>query len=59
MKLARAILVTKLDNFINGENSVEAQKLAIENKRRNEYEKKRARIRDLKKAWKAQQTDGE
>lgn len=46
-----------MDNFINGENSVEAQKLASENKRKNEYEKKRARIRDLKKAWKAQQTD--
>lgn len=58
-KLARSLLVTKLDNLINGENSVEAQKLSTENKRRNEFDKKRARLRELKKAWKAQHSDVE
>lgn len=54
-KMARTILLTKLDNLINGENSVEAQKRLVQNKRKNEYEKKQARIRELKKSWKAQQ----
>lgn len=38
---------------------MEAQQLAYESKRRGEFEKKQARLRALKKAWKAQQKDGE
>lgn len=41
---------------MNGNGSVEAQKRLLESKRFNEYEKKRAKIRELKKAWKEQNT---
>lgn len=51
-KMARSLLIKKLDNFINKENSVEAQEKALETKKRNNYEKKQAKLRALKKAWK-------
>lgn len=38
---------------------MEAQKRALDNKRKNEKEKKQARIRELKKVWKIQKSEGE
>ncbi|KAL4711975.1 hypothetical protein ACJJTC_011282 [Scirpophaga incertulas] len=51
-KFAREMLITKLDDQLNGENSVAAQKLRIEEKKlkRNDYKKKKKA--ELKNEWK-------
>lgn len=51
-KKARTILITKLDNYINGENSVEAQLKEIERLKSNTKDKKREKMRALKEEWK-------
>lgn len=51
-KRAREILLTKLDNFINEEHSIEAQTKLADEKRRNSFEKKQQKLRDMKKEWK-------
>ncbi|KAJ8981668.1 hypothetical protein NQ317_017289 [Molorchus minor] len=51
-KRAYEILVTKLDNLINGEDSVEAQIKAIDNKKRISSERKRDKFKALKEEWK-------
>ncbi|KAF6209800.1 hypothetical protein GE061_015550 [Apolygus lucorum] len=47
-KLAREKLVTKLDNMLNGENSVENQIKAINEKKSSAAERKKNKLRDLK-----------
>ena len=51
-KRAREILVTKLDNLFNKENSVEAQKNAIDQRRRATSESRRTKLRAMKEQWK-------
>lgn len=51
-KIARQLLVAKLDNLINGENSVEAQKKLIEMKKSSINNQKREKLRLLKEKWK-------
>lgn len=51
-KKARALLVTRLDNLINQDDSIEAQQKRNDEKKRSEYEKKQQKLRDLKKEWK-------
>jgi hypothetical protein len=51
-KLARKILITKLDNFLNGELSVEAQERAIMIKKRNEKSRRQKKLAELKAKWK-------
>lgn len=51
-KRARVLLQTKLDNFINKENSIEAQEKRLHDKKRDQYEKKQERLREMKKQWK-------
>lgn len=51
-KLARQHLITKLDNTINGENSVEAQMKRLESKKRSSSEQKRDKLNQLKQKWK-------
>nr|AEE61935.1 unknown [Dendroctonus ponderosae] len=51
-KIARLHLITKLDNTINGENSVEAQIKRLENKKRGCNEQKREKLNQLKQKWK-------
>lgn len=51
-KLARKILITKLDNFLNGELSVEAQERSIVTKKRNEKSRRQRKLADLKAKWK-------
>lgn len=50
-KIARELLLTKLDNLINGQNSIENQKKEI--KMNNEARKKdyRAKVRAMKMKW--------
>lgn len=60
-KIARQLLGTKLDNFVNGEMSVEAQKARIE-KEHNEKNKEKIRLKYLARAAAKKEkieTDGE
>lgn len=51
-KRARALLLTKVDNFMNKENSVEAQEQAINEKKSVSKERKSEKLRKLKEKWK-------
>lgn len=51
-KRARLLLVTKLDNHFNGENSIEAQTKRLEGKKRNATEQRKEKMRELKQKWK-------
>lgn len=51
-KLARKILITKLDNFLNGELSIEAQERAIEKKKSDEKTRRQKKLAELKAKWK-------
>lgn len=51
-KLARKVLITKLDNFMNGELSVEAQERAIMIKKRNQRSRRQQKLAELKAKWK-------
>lgn len=51
-KKARELLVIKLDNMVNGEQSVEAQKNAILAKKSQVMSQKREKLRQLKEEWK-------
>ncbi|KYB25211.1 mitochondrial translation release factor in rescue [Tribolium castaneum] len=51
-KKARQYLVTKLDNLLNGDQSVEAQMREIEKKNTLNKERKRERLNKLKAEWK-------
>lgn len=51
-KIARKLLQTKLDNIINGENSVEAQQKKIQEKKSTTIHNKKEKIRLLKEQWK-------
>jgi hypothetical protein len=51
-KRARKALITKLDNFLNGEFSVEAQERAIMIKKRNERSRRQQKLAELKAKWK-------
>lgn len=50
---ARKILLTKLDNMLNGEMSIESQTKAIESKKIAEKTRKRNKLREMKERWKA------
>jgi hypothetical protein len=54
-KLARKILITKLDNFLNGELSVEAQERAIVIKKRNEKSRRQQKLAELKAKWRTRE----
>lgn len=49
---ARRLLVNKLDQMQNGDNSVESQKLKIEQKKYLETNRRKSRLQEIKKAWK-------
>ncbi|CAB0008579.1 unnamed protein product [Nesidiocoris tenuis] len=51
-KLAREKLVTKLDNLINGEASVENQLKLLNEKKHSSAERKKRKLRELKEKWK-------
>lgn len=51
-KEARRLLIAKLDNQINGENSVENQKKRILDKKSSDHNRKRKKINELKANWK-------
>lgn len=51
-KEARKLLVAKLDEQINGENSVENQLKALLNKKSSDASRKRKKLADLKEKWK-------
>ena len=51
-KLARKILITKLDSFLNGELSIEAQEKAIEKKKSDEKTRRQRKLAELKAKWK-------
>lgn len=54
-KKARSLLVTKLDNLINKENSVEAQAKLLDNKKTTEMERKRQKRQALKNEWRTRE----
>nr|CAH7721230.1 unnamed protein product [Callosobruchus chinensis] len=54
-KRARANLLTKLDNLINGEQSVEAQMKALEKRKSDSREEKSEKKRKLKEMWKSRE----
>ncbi|CAG9760033.1 unnamed protein product [Ceutorhynchus assimilis] len=51
-KIARQLLITKLDNYFNKENSVEAQTKRLENRKSAANEQKKEKMRQLKGQWK-------
>lgn len=51
-KLAREILINKLDNLINGENSIANQKKRIDDNRRRTNTAKKNKMNKLKEEWK-------
>ncbi|XP_063696014.1 mitochondrial translation release factor in rescue [Culicoides brevitarsis] len=51
-KEARKLLAIKLDNEINGENSVEAQTRKVEAKKMNEADRRRRKLQEMKQKWK-------
>lgn len=50
-KRAREIMITKLDNLLNKEYSIEAQIRALEKKQHSQKENKRKRLTEMKKAF--------
>lgn len=50
-KRAREILVTKLDNLLNKERSIEAQIRALEEKQQSQRDYKRRKLNEMKKAF--------
>lgn len=50
-KRAREILVTKLDNLLNKEHSIEAQIQALEQKKKTQKDYKRRKLEEMKKAF--------
>lgn len=54
-KQARVLLTTKLDNFFNGKNSVEAQTKYLLERKKIAYEQKKEKMKALKEAWKQKQ----
>jgi len=57
-KIAKQLLVVKLDNFVNGENSVENQKKMID-KAKLERKKEKTRLKYEKRKLDSQKTDSE
>ncbi|KAJ9590437.1 hypothetical protein L9F63_016524 [Diploptera punctata] len=51
-KLAREMLITKLDNLLNGKLSIDEQKKAIQEKKSNEKARRQRKLRELKAKWK-------
>lgn len=51
-KKARSLLITKLDNLINKEKSIEAQLQLIETKKLLDKNRKRNKLKELKEEWK-------
>ncbi|KAG5890124.1 hypothetical protein JTB14_027791 [Gonioctena quinquepunctata] len=51
-EIARLNLLTKLDNFLNGENSVEAQLKGVEDKKNLTKQSKKEKLKILKEKWK-------
>uniref|UniRef100_A0A1B0CIX3 Prokaryotic-type class I peptide chain release factors domain-containing protein n=2 Tax=Lutzomyia longipalpis TaxID=7200 RepID=A0A1B0CIX3_LUTLO len=51
-KEARAILTRRLDNFINGDLSVENQEKMQEKQKTREADRRRRKLQDLKRQWK-------
>ncbi|XP_030759302.1 probable peptide chain release factor C12orf65, mitochondrial [Sitophilus oryzae] len=51
-KKARLLLVSKLDNLLNGTDSIDAQMKRYAEKKRTSYEGKKEKLRQLKDAWK-------
>ncbi|XP_066145981.1 mitochondrial translation release factor in rescue [Euwallacea fornicatus] len=58
-KKARELLLKKLDNQINGENSIEAQTKKLQDKKRYSNEQKKEKMRQLKEKWKKSVVDTE
>ncbi|EZA54354.1 probable peptide chain release factor C12orf65 homolog, mitochondrial [Ooceraea biroi] len=50
-KRAREIMITKLDNLLNKENSIEAQIRALEKKRQASRDYKKKKLAEMKKAF--------
>ena len=51
-KIARELLITKLDNILNGNMSVENQTKSLEQKKYSNSERKKRKLRELKEKWK-------
>jgi hypothetical protein len=56
-RLAREILVEKLDQVQNGEESVASQKKRIEERKSGKNDAKRRKLQDLKAAWKERENE--
>lgn len=58
-KEARRLLIDKLDEKINGENSVENQLKAIQTKKSSDSSRKRKKLDELKEKWKEREKSEE
>ncbi|CAG9819315.1 unnamed protein product [Phaedon cochleariae] len=56
-KIAHDILLSKVDNFYNRENSVEAQIKSIQDKKSSTSQKKKEKMKFLKEKWKERETN--
>ncbi|KAJ3642899.1 hypothetical protein Zmor_025647 [Zophobas morio] len=55
-KKARDYLITKLDNLLNGDSSVQAQIKAVESKKRMDKDRRREKLNKLKAEWKQRES---
>ncbi|GAB0088094.1 probable peptide chain release factor C12orf65 homolog, mitochondrial [Sergentomyia squamirostris] len=58
-KEAREILTGKLDNFINGELSIENQRKMLEKQKSKESDRRRRKLQELKQKWKEREQEQE
>ncbi|XP_023018623.1 mitochondrial translation release factor in rescue [Leptinotarsa decemlineata] len=56
-EIARSHLLTKIDNFLNGENSVEAQLKALQDKKDSARKAKKEKLKLLKEKWKEREKE--
>jgi peptide chain release factor len=56
-KAARDVMLAKLDNHFNGEDSIEAQQLRIDNEKSVKQNRKKEKLRELKAAWKDRESN--
>ena len=57
-QLAREILISKLDNLVNGDLSVEAQKQKLLDKKSKERSSRAEKLKSLKDEWKQRENIG-
>lgn len=54
-RLARELMLTRLDKLFNGDNSVEAQSRRLQLKKLNEANRRKRRVEEMKRKWESRE----